>query len=162
MTETTRPSITIVERRSAVALSFLCFGYQRSDESAFFRQETFSADEERIISSTLFIAVGCQNGCAHRKRTWWFDPCYAWFADCSEGFFVLAQTKARQAERCACLPVPRLLSHEQLSIALRCLHCVMRSAEQQPKISVLVARFRIIRPKLGDLGCDALRLRGTS
>jgi hypothetical protein len=41
---------------------------QRSNESAFFGQKRFRADEARVISGAVVIAIGGENRCAHRER----------------------------------------------------------------------------------------------
>ena len=41
---------------------------QRSNESAFFGQKRFRADEARVVSGAVVIAIGGENRCAHRER----------------------------------------------------------------------------------------------
>jgi hypothetical protein len=66
---------------------------QRSNESAFFGQKRFRADEARVVSGAVVIAVGGENRCAHRERARRFNACYARFADCGYRFLLPPETK---------------------------------------------------------------------
>ena len=102
---------------------------QRCDERTFFGQKRFGPENARVVTRAFFVTVGGQDCRTNGEWARRLYACHPKIADCCQCVLGPAQTKPRQAECCASLPVSRLLSDKHVRFALRCFGLIARSAE---------------------------------